>query len=182
MASPDEKYEALTASVAALKAAVAARGAKTADWAKQIERLSGGRIDAELHVDGEWAEIPDTVDTISGKTGSQEAARQNQVPAQIAAASAWAFLDAMRADCLAALRCKYAGAALAGERPTYATSARTICGTEKTLAQCLELIDPPRVEAIALATPRPDITLSYCDGDRKIAFEKASEVQRAAAL
>ncbi|VXD07815.1 Type III restriction endonuclease subunit R [Sphingomonas sp. T1] len=182
MASPDEKFDALTASVEALKAAVAARGARTADWAKQIETLSGGRIEAELHVDGEWAEIRDAVDTVSAKTGSQEAARQNQVSAQIAAASAWAFLDAMRADCLAALRWKYVGAALAGERPPYATLARTICGTEKTLVQCLELIDPPRVEAIALATPRPDITLSYCDGERKIAFEKASEGQRAAAL
>ena len=80
------------------------------------------------------------------------------------------------------MRWRFVGAALAGERPAYATLARTICGTEKTLAQCLELIDKPRVEAIALATPQSDITLSYCDGDRKIAFEKASEGQRAAAL
>ena len=43
-------------------------------------------------------------------------------------------------------------------------------------------MDTMRVEAIATAVVRPEITLSYCDGGREISFEKASEGQRAAAL
>lgn len=182
MLSPDEKFAELTAAMDALKAAVNARGEKTAAWAKEIETLSDGRIEAELHVAGEWTEIREAVDQVSAKSGSQEANRQAQVTDQISAASPWAYLDAMRADCLAALRYKYVGSNLAGDLPAYATLARTISGTDKTMMQCLDLMDLPRVEAIATASPQPDITLSYCDEDRKISFEQASEGQRAAAL
>lgn len=179
---PDEKFNALARAIEGLKLAVNARGEKTADWARQIETLSVGRIRAELHVDGGWADIREAVDRISAKSGSQEASRQAQVSEQITEGSSWGFLDALRADCLAALRYKYVGSNLAGDAPSYATLSRTIGGTGKTLTQCLDLMDLPRVEAIATATPQPDITLSYCDGDRRISFEQASEGQRAAAL
>ncbi len=182
MVSPDEKFAALTSATNMLKVAVEARGKKTADWAKQIETLSDGRIEAELHMDGEWSEIRDAVDRIAAKSGSQEASRQAQVTEQITTTSSWAFIDAMRADCLAALRYKYVGSGMAGDRPAYSTLASTAGGTEKTMNQCLDLMDLPRVEAIATAAPKPDITLFYCDGDRKISFEQASEGQRAAAL
>ena len=43
-------------------------------------------------------------------------------------------------------------------------------------------MDTTRVEAIATAVARPEITLSYRDGGNAISFEKASEGQRAAAL
>lgn len=182
MTSPDEKFGALSRAMDALKAAVTARGEKTADWARQIETLSGGRIRADLHVDGGWSDIREGVDRLSAKSGSQAESRQTQVTGQISAASPWGFLDALRAECLAALRYKYVGSNIAGERPSYSTLSRTIGGTEKTLATCLDLMDLPRVEAIATATPQPDISLSYCDDDRKISFEQASEGQRAAAL
>ncbi len=182
MVDPDKKFEALTLAINNLKDAVGARGTKTSSWAVQIEKLSAGRIKANLHVDGEWGEIREAVDRVSAKSGSVEAVRQAQVEEQIAASSPWAFLDGLRSDCLAALRFRAIGSALAGDRPAYSTLARTIGGSEKTLHQCLELIDISRVEAIATAVPRPDITLSYCDEDRKIPFEAASEGQRAAAL
>jgi type III restriction enzyme len=182
MTSPDEKFNALIRAVDALKSAVNARGAKTADWARQIETLSGGRIKADLHVDGGWADIRDAVDRLSAKSGSQGESRQSQVTEQIAASSPWGFLDALRAECLTALRFKFVGSNIAGEQTPYPTLARTIGGTEKTLGTCLDLMDLPRVEAIATATPQPDIALSYFDDDRKISFEQASEGQRAAAL
>lgn len=182
MTSPDEKFNLLLSAVDALKSAVNARGAKTADWARQIETLSGGRIKADLHVSGGWADIRDAVDKLSAKSGSQGESRQTQVTEQIAASSPWSFLDALRAECLGALRYRYVGSNIAGEQLYYPTIARTIGGTEKTLGTCLDLIDLPRVEAVATATPQPDIALSYCDDDRKISFEQASEGQRAAAL
>lgn len=182
MTDPDKKFGALAQAIANLKQAVEARATKTAAWAKQIEALSAGRIKADLHVDGEWSEIREAVDRVSAKSGSVEAVRQTQVDEQIERSSPWQFLDALRADCLSALRYRAIGSALAGDRPAYGTLARTIRGSEKTLGQCLELMDVSRVEAIATAVPRPDITLSYCDEDRKIPFEAASEGQRAAAL
>ena len=54
--------------------------------------------------------------------------------------------------------------------------------TERIREVVTERMDTARVEAIASAVARPEITLSYCDGGREIAFEKASEGQRAAAL
>ena len=182
MTLPDEKFNALVRAVGLLKSAVNERGAKTADWALKIETLSGGRIKADLHVDGGWADIREAVDRLSAKSGSQGESRQTQVTEQIAASSPWGFLDALRAECLGALRYKYVGSNIAGEQPSYPTLARTIGGTDKTLSTCLDLVDLPRVEAIATATPQPDIALSYCDDDRKISFEQASEGQRAAAL
>jgi len=182
MTSPDEKFNALTNTIETLKAAVNARGSKTAEWARQIEALSGGRIKADLHVDGGWSEIREAVDTLSAKSGSQGEMRQSQVTEQIKATSPWAFIDALRAECLRALRFKYVGSNIDGEQPSYPTLARTIGGTDKTLGSCLDLIDLSRVEAIAAASPQPDIALSYCDDDRKISFEQASEGQRAAAL
>lgn len=182
MKSPNEKFAVLTTAIDLLKATVEARSEKTAAWAKQIEALSAGRIKAELHDNGEWLEIREAVDQISAKSGSQEASRQAQVTEQITVGSPWAFIDALRADCLAVLRYKYVGSGLAGDHPIHSTLARTIGGTEKTLIQCMDLMDLPRVEAIAIATPQPDISLSYCDDNRKIPFEQASEGQRAAAL
>ena len=54
--------------------------------------------------------------------------------------------------------------------------------TERIRSALTERMDTSRVEAIATAVPKPEITLSYCDGAREISFEKASEGQRAAAL
>lgn len=54
--------------------------------------------------------------------------------------------------------------------------------TDKMRAALTERIDTTRVEAISTAVPKPEIALSYCDGNRQISFEKASEGQRGAAL
>jgi type III restriction enzyme len=43
-------------------------------------------------------------------------------------------------------------------------------------------MDVSRVQALATAVPKPEIALSYTDGEKIISFDKASEGQRAAAL
>jgi type III restriction enzyme len=180
--SPEDCFEALKAAVAALKDAVAARADKTRDWARKIEELSGGRIQAELNVEGEWAEIVEAIDGLAAKTGSQETLRHKQMRDQIEANSAWDYLDAMRADSLAAIHWKLLGGSTSGDAPVCATLLGTVGGTERTHATCLDLMDVQRIEVIATAVPQPDITLSYRDSERTISFEKASEGQRAAAL
>jgi len=54
--------------------------------------------------------------------------------------------------------------------------------TEKIRKSLNDVIDMGRIEAISIAVAKPEIELSYCDRDRQISFEKASEGQRAAAL
>lgn len=180
--SPDEKFAELQAAIDALKAAVTARSARTSQWAKEIETLSGGRIEAQLNVEGDVTEIRDALETLTAKTGSQEATRLRVMSEQIEKNEAWGLLDEVRADALAALRWKQIGSSLAGDQPACASVAQILGGNERTLATFMDLIDLPRVEAVATATPRSDITLYYCDDQRRISFEKASEGQRAAAL
>lgn len=180
--SPEDKFADLRGAIGALQNVVKLRAARTEEWASKIETLSNQRIKAQLNVDGNWSEILDAVDIIAAKTGSQEAARHQRVNDRLETDGAWNFLDALRTDCFAALRWKQVSQSSIGDRPACNTLAEVIGGTERTLTSCFEQIDLQRVEAIAAATPKPDITLYYCDGDRKISFEKASEGQRAAAL
>jgi chromosome segregation protein len=181
-ASPDEKFAELTEAREQLKAAVAAHAQKTQQWANQIEQLSDRRIQAQLNVDGNWTEIIDAIDIVAAKSGSQEGTRHRQAENSISSDGAWGYLDAVLADCVAALRWTQLASSGASERPACATLATTIGGTERTLSACLDQMDLSRAEAIATATPKPDITLFYCDDNRRISFEKASEGQRAAAL
>lgn len=181
-AMPEEKFSALQVTTDKLKTAVSVRGRKTKDWADKIELLSNKRIEAQLNEDRNWSEITDAVDIIASKTGSQEGTRQQRISEKIGRDGVWPFLDALRADCLAALRWKQISATFGGDKPGCETLAHAMGATERMLATCMDLMDLQRVEAIMTAVPKPDITLSYCDGDHRISFEKASEGQRAAAL
>lgn len=180
--SSDDRFADLQAAIKILQDAVKLRGAKTEEWASKIEALSSQRIKAQLNVDGNWSEIFDAVDILAAKTGSQESVRHQRINDKLEVEGAWALLDALRADSLAALRWKQISQSSSGDRPSCDTLFGVIGGTERTSTSCMDLIDLQRVEAIATAVPKPDITLYYCDGDRKISFEKASEGQRAAAL
>lgn len=182
LASPDEKFEEFRNAIDRLKRGVSLRAERTQEWADKIETLSGNRIEAQLNIDRNWSEIFDAVDTLATKTGSQEATRHRNVEEKLETVGVWGFLDALRADCLAALRWKQVSVSGAGDKPACDVLTHAIGGTERMMSSCFDLIDLQRVEAIATAVPKPDITLFYCDGERKISFEKASEGQRAAAL
>lgn len=180
--APDDKFAELKSAIEALKSAVTALAERTKEWADKIETLSGNRIEAKLNVDRNWSEVFDAVDALAAKSGSQEATRHRNVEEALEAQGVWGFLDALRSDCIAALRWKQVSFSGAGEKPSCEALMHAIGGTERTLASCIELIDLQRLESVATAVPKPDITLFYCDDDRKISFEKASEGQRAAAL
>jgi chromosome segregation protein len=180
--STEEKFAELQATIATLKNAVALRAAKTKEWADKIETLSDKRIEAQLNENRNWSEILDAIDTLAAKTGSQSETRHQRATEALEKDGPWALLDALRADCLSALSWKQVSTGGGGDKPGCTSLAYVMGGTERTLTTCIDLIDLTRVEAIATAVPKPDITLFYCDDDRKIAFEKASEGQRAAAL
>lgn len=182
LTSSQTKFDELTIAIGALKSVVEERAIKTREWADKIELLSDGRIETQLNEDRDISEIVDAIDTLAAKTRSQQGIRHQQVNERVKLVGAWPFLDALRADCLAALRWKQVSTSEGSEKPACEALAHAIGATDRILDTSLELIDLQRVEAVATAVPKPDISLYYCDQDQKIAFEKASEGQRAAAL
>jgi len=158
------------------------RAARTQEWTTEIERLSSGKIKAVVEIGGDTSEIRDAVDLIASKTGSQEATRLRELEGALASDSVWNVLDRLRTECLSLLYWRQMGAASGEKQPQCADLMKILGDTERIRTSLTERMDTSRVEAIAAAVPRPEITLSYSDGSREISFEKASEGQRAAAL
>lgn len=180
--SVDHAFAAYQTHADQLKTTLTLRGDKTKEWADKIETLSSERIEATLNRDSNWSEIHDAMSVLTAKSGSSEATRRQRTEELLEEKGVWEFLDALRADALAALRAKLLSQSHSGEQPALGTLKDASGATDRILSQTIELIDLPRVEAIVSAVPRPDISLNYRDGERKISFEKASEGQRAAAL
>lgn len=158
------------------------RTERTQEWASEIEKLSSGKIKAVVDSNGDTSEIAVAIEFVASRTGSQEATRIRMLEEALAADSATDVLDRLRTDCLALLYWKQIGAAVGEEQPKCADLMKLLGETDKIRATLTEHIDTGRVDAISTAVPKPEIELSYCDGNRQIAFEKASEGQRAAAL
>ncbi|MCX8281779.1 AAA family ATPase [Phyllobacterium sp. 0TCS1.6C] len=172
----------LRAALKSLRDLNSRRNQRITEWAQQIETLSNGKIRAVVEAAGDLADIRDALETLSNKTGSQEATRLRALEDALETTSAIEFLDQLRAECLALLHWRQVGSASGEEAPS-ATVLFTLLGdTERIRTTFLEKLDAVRVEAIAVSMPKPRIGLSYTDGSREIAFEKASEGQRAAAL
>ncbi|MER8407402.1 AAA family ATPase [Mesorhizobium sp. M1307] len=166
----------------ALRALNDRRTERTQEWAKEIERLSNGKIKAIVDAAGDVSEIKDAVDLLANKTGSQEATRLKELDDAVAKDTPIAFLDKMRADSLSLLYWRQIGAASGEKQPDSAVLFGVLGDTDRIRAALSEKLDTTRVETVAAALPKPMITLSYSDGAKEIAFEKASEGQRAAAL
>ena len=173
---------ALTEAMQALKGEVIARAARTQAWAKEIETLSAGKIEAVVDPEGDITAIREAIDTVSAKTGSQEATRIRELDEGLDTHGLWTFLDRLRADCFSLLYWRLIGASTGAEPPACADLLKVLGASDKMREAVTEKMDTARLAAIASAVPVPAITLSYIDGTRKISFEKASEGQRAAAL
>ena len=174
--------DALEKSVTMLRDVNKLRADRTQQWAAEIETLSSGKIKATVNLDGDASEIIEAMDLVASKTGSQEGSRLRGISDALAASSATDVTDRLRSDCLALLYWRQLGAVAGEEQPACAQLMSILGDTDKIRSALTERIDSSRVEAISTAVAKPDIELSYCDGDRQISFEKASEGQRAAAL
>lgn len=173
---------ALTAALIALKEAVAARATRTQAWAKEIETLSAGKIEAVVDPQGDITAIREAIDIVAAKTGSQEATRIRELDEGLRAHGLWTFLDRLRADCFSLLYWRLLGSATGAEPPACLDLLKVLGASDKLRDAITERMDTARLVAISAAVPVPAITLSYIDKTRKISFEKASEGQRAAAL
>jgi type III restriction enzyme len=122
------------------------------------------------------------LDSVSAKTGSQEAKRNREIDEQLKSSSIWSIIDKLRVDCTDIFYWSQLGSSI-GQEPREHSNLLTVIGdTEKIRKAIFELMDLPRLSEISTAVPKPEINLSYWDGDKEISFEKASEGQRAAAL
>lgn len=158
------------------------RASQTQKWASEIEELSSGKIKAHVNLDGDISELSDAVDVIASKTGSQEATRQSNLAKALSTDSFSTARDQLRTDCLSILHWKLVGTAIGEDAPSSDYLTKIIGDTPRIKNSLFENMDSARAEAIATSISKPEITLSYCDGTREIAFEKASEGQRATAL
>ena len=158
------------------------RTERTQDWANEIEELSSGKIRAVVDPNGDISEVSDAIDVIANKTGSQESTRLRGLEEAFAVDLATDVTDRLWTDCLSLLYWRQIGSASGEELPNCPELMRVLGDTDRIRAALSDRIDTTRVEAISIAVAKPDISLFYCDGDRQISFEKASEGQRAAAL
>lgn len=173
---------AFTDSISALKNAVEGRSERTKQWAQEIEALSSGKIKAIVNEDADISEIFDALDIVASKTGSQEAKRNREIDERVKDSSIWEVISRLRTDCTQIFYWSQLGSSIGEEPPEYADLISVVGDTDKMKLSLLELMDLQRLSAISTAVPKPEISLYYCDGDREISFEKASEGQRAAAL
>lgn len=180
--SAGDPSTSLSQALGDLKRASELRAARTKSWAEEIEALSSGKIKAVVNESGDTSEIKEAVDLVAAKTGSQDATRLRELEVALSADTVMNVLDKLRTDCLALLYWRQIASSSGEEQPKCADLLRILGDTERIRTALTERMDTSRVEAVATALPKPEITLSYCDGSREISFEKASEGQRAAAL
>lgn len=174
--------QGMTAALAGLRAAYDARSTRTQEWAAQIESLSSGKIQATVTIAGDISEIREGLELVANKTGSQEGRRISELDSAISTQGAWVVLDHLRTECLAVLYWCLIGSATGEEAPATATLSKIVGDTDRVRSALREKMDVARVQAVATAIPRPEIALSFTDGQKVISFDKASEGQRAAAL
>ncbi len=168
--------------VDALKDKNRQRTERTQEWAMEIETLSSGKIKATVYPSGDISEIIDAMDTVASKTGSQEATRLKALEGALSSGPASDVVDLLRTECLALLYWQQMGSVSGDDQPNCAELMKVLGDTEKIRTSLADRMDMTRVEAISTAVAKPEIELSYCDRERQISFEKASEGQRAAAL
>ncbi|MDP2377624.1 TrlF family AAA-like ATPase [Reyranella sp.] len=173
---------ALTAAIAHLKKINADRAKRTQEWAKEIERLSSGKIKAAVTIAGDTSEIKEAIDVVAAKTGSQEAKRLSELEAALAGSDVWDVIDRVRTDCQLLLYWQLVGSSSGEKQPPCADLLKLLGNTDKIKTTLIERMDTSRVQAMATAVPKPEIVLTYTDGSKAISFDKASEGQRAAAL
>jgi len=158
------------------------RGARTQDWAREIERLSSNKIRAEVFVEGDKTELTEAVDAAAAKTGSQQSTRMQAWDTYSAAYDDAGIIQLLRAECLSILHWRLVGAARGDDQPHCQLLWKFIGDTENIRSTFVRLLDASRLETLSTALARPQIALFYCDGPREVTFDKASEGQRASAL
>ena len=178
----DDPASKLTEAVCRLKSLARDREERTKKWADEVEHVSNSRIRAVVEVAGDMSDVKEAIDFVARQTGSQVATRMKQMEEFSRSGNIWDWLERVRANCLGILYWQSVGAAMGEDEPECADLMRLLGDTQNIRRAIFERMETQRVEALSAAIPNPEIALLYCDGEQQIAFDKASEGQRAGAL
>ncbi|WP_376707605.1 TrlF family AAA-like ATPase [Bradyrhizobium glycinis] len=152
-------------------------------WASQIEDLSGGSVSIDIDEDGDLSDIYVALDTLAVRTYSQEAARNKKLNERISADGAWNTLDKLSSEVGSLLGWKLgADGEKAKGVPDYSTVSSILGESDTTKRATADMVDEARYLSVVQAAPKPQVTFKYKADGQEIAFEKASEGQRAAVL
>ena len=165
-----------------LKALVESHVEAAKRWGARIEQLSDKIVEVDLQDSGDLSEVNEAIDTLAQKTRSQEAIRHRRFSELAAREGAWAVLDRVASEVSNLLRWKIEGGTDSRTRPSIETAA-TILGDGENITKALvEQVEPKRLFSLVEAAPRISVALRYNSVSGPIAFEKASEGQRATVL
>ena len=169
---------------ATLKKSIEDQTASLKQFALRIEELSDGSISVTIAEDGDLSDIYTALETLAVRTRSQDAARTRKFTEYAASDGVWKTLDKLATEVGALLSWKLGadGDEKKKGQPNIATVAVILGDSDAITRAFAELVDEARYLAIAQATPKPQVTFKYKADAREIAFEKASEGQRAAVL
>jgi type III restriction enzyme len=153
-------------------------------FATSIEELSGGTISVSVAEEGDLSDIHSALESLAVRTRSQEAVRTRKFGEQLAADGVWKTLDKLATEVGALLSWKIGadGDDKKKGQPNIATVANILGDSDAITRAFVEHVDEARYLSIVQSTPKPQVTFKYKADAREIAFEKASEGQRAAVL
>ncbi len=154
------------------------------EFATRIEELSDGSVSVVIQEEGDLSEIHAALETLAAQTRSVTNNRNRAFGLQAAQDGVWKTLDRLATEVSALLSWKIGAEGddkKKGEPDI--SSVSTVLGDSEAITRAfVERLDEPRYLAIAQAIPKPQVTFKYCADSKEIAFEKASEGQRAAVL
>jgi chromosome segregation protein len=151
-------------------------------WSARIEELSDKIVEVDLRESGNLSEINDALDLLAQKTRSQEAIRHRRFADLAAREGAWAALNKIASEVSNLLKWKIEGGTDLKSRPSIEATS-TILGDGENISKALiEQVEPKRLFALVEAAPRISVGFKYNSVSGPIAFEKASEGQRATVL
>lgn len=175
----EERYFEILAS---LKFKANQKSQLVSECSDSIQELSGNKIRASVSKEGDYDELGNALEILTAKTGSQAARRQTVLAELLNVGDVWDILDQIRAEVLSLLRWKIIGAIEAEDQPATPKLDELVAHTDLIKGKLLDAIDIDRAIPLAASVFKPSSKFTYCDGAKEIAFDKASEGQRAGAL
>ena len=147
-----------------------------------IQKLSGNKIRASVSKEGDYKELVSALKNLAAKTGSQAEKQETALEELLGTGDVWDSLDQIRTEVLSLLRWKIIGAIKAEDQPTTPKLDELVAHTDLIKDKLLDAIDIDRTIPLAASVFKPSSKFTYYDGTKEIAFDKASEGQRAGAL
>ena len=151
-------------------------------WSARIEELSDKIVEVDLRESGNLSEINDALDILAHKTRSQEAIRHRRFADLASKEGSWVALDKIASEVSNLLKWKIDGGTDDKSMPSIQTTSTILGDGENIIKALIEQVEPKRLFALVEAAPRISVAFKYNSVSGPIAFEKASEGQRATVL